>query len=536
MAKMSVSIARLVKYKQLIGIAVAGIILSIIFVPFQTANAFTVDLDLPNVDDLDEVPTSAVGSTFEVTIDVEAGERIALDSVEIILDNDQDSVRRAIFDSDGQRISGDSTLARGNIDIEVDGTSSNGYGYGYGFGTVSDGTTFNAPYEYTFTYANGFISGNTGSSTNPSIFVNGLVGPGTITISGKLNTALMEAGVPHTLDILINTGTGINPDHLVAPQLTFTTLGNSSVNSEDVSTGDDVETDVDVDGDNVKVKFSKVNGAGKLIVHKLGVVDLEDEYGDIFTSTSGGKGKFAFGSSTGTTLGDVLDIDTSSITLEDDGTYTITIPYDEDDLPSGLSESDVRLFHYDEDADEWEDITTDIDTTANTVTGETDSLSPVAAGYDDDDVSGGGDDDDDDTGRARTGGGQKVYFGILPDSFLAQNPLLRFQVNSHGVFDANGERLTSFRSGQQVMLAGSFENKQGQPQDYAFIVQVIDENGITRDIGWLTGSLEPLETFEGSRSWTADDAGNYTVRILIWNGLDMPVPLTGPTQDTIRVT
>ncbi|WP_415280918.1 hypothetical protein [Candidatus Nitrososphaera sp. FF02] len=514
----------------MIGITIAGIILSVIFVPFQTANAFTVDLDLPNVDDLDEVPTSAVGATFEVTIDVEAGELISIESIEIILDNDEDTVKRAIFDEDGQRTSGSSTLTRGNIDIETTGSSATGYGYGYGF--VSDGTTFVPNYSYSFTYSNAFISGNNVDSDNPiGNSVTGIVGPGTITISGKLNTALMEDGVPHTLDVLVNTGTGVNPDHLVAPQLTFTTVGNSSVNSEDVNTGDDVETEVDADGDDVKVKFSKVNGAGKLIVHKLGVVDLEDEYGDIFTSTSGGRGAFAFGGSDGTTLGDVYDIDASSITIEPGGTYTITIPYDEDALPDGLSESDVKIFHYDEDADEWEDITTDVDTVANTVTGETDSLSPIAAGYDDDDVSGGGD-----ISRARAGSGQTVYVGVIPESILGDNPLLRFQVNSHGVFDANGERLTSIRPGQQAMLVGSFENKQGQPQDYAVIFQVIDEDGITRDIGWLTGSLESLETFEGSRSWTPDDAGNYTVRILIWNSIEAPVPLTAPSEDSLRVT
>jgi hypothetical protein len=303
------------------------------------------------------------------------------------------------------------------------------------------------------------------------------------------------------------------------------------VNSEDVDEGDDVETDVEADGDTVTVKFSKVNGAGKLIVHKLGVVDLEDEYGDIFTSTSGGKGVFAVGSGEGTTLGDVFDIDASSITIEDDGTYTITIPYDEDDLPSDLSESDVKLFHYDEDAAEWEDITTDVDTAANTVTGETDSLSPVAAGYDSDDASGGGG-----GGGGEGGGSGTVYLGVLPEKFLKEHPLLRFQITDNALVNSDGDRLTIVRSGEQVMIVGTFKNNQGQPQGYAFIVQVVDEDGITRDLGWITGELDSQETFEGSRSWLASDSGDYTINIFIWNDVDVPTPLTETATRQFSVT
>jgi hypothetical protein len=526
------------KYKQIIGIAIAAVILSVIFVPFQTADAFTVELDLPNVDDLNEVPTSAVGATFEVTIDVEAGELISVESIELILDNGEDSVKRAIFDSDGQRTSGDSTLTRGNIDIETTGTSNTGYGYGYGF--VSDGTTFVPNYEYSFTYSNAFISGNNiGSSNAVGDQVTGIVGPGTITISGKLNTALMEDGVPHTLDVLVNTGTGVNPDHLVAPQLTFTTVGNSSVQNTNVSTGNNVESTPTITGfppGQFKIKFSQVLTAGDLIIQKSTASSIRQSILDalginIFSSLSGGNGKFSFGTSSGTTIGDVLDIDASSIEINPGGTYTLTVPYDEDELPNGLAEEDLKLFHFDEDTEEWEDITTDVDTDANTVIGETDSLSPVAVGFDDDDVSADGGGGGGGGNRGGGGGSSVIVNQMFQPSYFIDHPLAKVQVQEATIVTSAGNNVLSGNPGQQLSLMAGFKNYQTVDQDYAIIFQVIDEDGFTSDIGWVTGTLAPGEDTEASRSWTVGAEGNYTVKIFVWNGVsDLPTPLSEVTQ------
>jgi 5-hydroxyisourate hydrolase-like protein (transthyretin family) len=72
-----------------------------------------------------------------------------------------------------------------------------------------------------------------------------------------------------------------------------------------------------------------------------------------------------------TILGNVLDISTNALF---DGTIEITMPYDEATLRG--PEADVKLYHYVDGA--WVDITVSVDTTANTVTGRTTSLSPIA--------------------------------------------------------------------------------------------------------------------------------------------------------------
>lgn len=203
---------------------VAAVILGAVFVPFQKASAFTVDLALVNANP-SSVPISAVGSQFLVTVNVSPGELISVSSIELTLDNGKPDMKHTVFDSNGHKTSGDPNLTRGNLRITIPSPSTSGYGYGYGY--ASAGTTFSPPYSYSFSAENASIAGNTYGYTyavpNANL-VNGFVGPGKILIEGKLNTALMSAGT-HTLDVLIHTGAGGNGvDKLVAPQLVFTTI------------------------------------------------------------------------------------------------------------------------------------------------------------------------------------------------------------------------------------------------------------------------------------------------------------------------
>lgn len=200
----------------------AAVILAAIFVPFQKAEAFTAELDLPD-DDPDNVPQSTEGSTFLVTIDIAPGELISLNQIELILDNGTPQVKRAIFDADGDHISGAPDLTIG--DLEVDIPTATLSGYGYGFGTVSNGTSFAPPYSYSFSSSQDFLSSNSygySYAVPNANLINGFVGPATITIEGKLNTADMSLG-SHTLDVLVHTGSGGNGvDEIVPPQLAFT--------------------------------------------------------------------------------------------------------------------------------------------------------------------------------------------------------------------------------------------------------------------------------------------------------------------------
>ena len=75
-----------------------------------------------------------------------------------------------------------------------------------------------------------------------------------------------------------------------------------------------------------------------------------------------------------TSVSTVVEINT---TTEHTGEILIVIPYDETLLPSGLSESEIRLLRFASGA--WVDVTSSIDTSANTVTGSVPGFSQFMA-------------------------------------------------------------------------------------------------------------------------------------------------------------
>jgi hypothetical protein len=90
--------------------------------------------------------------------------------------------------------------------------------------------------------------------------------------------------------------------------------------------------------------------------------------------------------------------------------------------------------------------------------------------------------------------------------------------------------------GQQLSITGEFANYQQVSQDYAFIVQVTDEEGFVTDISWQQGTLSGGSGTEVSTLWTPRAEGEYTVNIFVWDGIsEAPVPLSEVTGRNIEV-
>lgn len=531
---MNSKLVKLTQYRQIMGIAVASIILTVIFVPLQSAEAYTSDLTLPNAS-TSAVPTSAVGSTFLVTITPAPGELIHVGTIQLILDNGTPNVKSAIFASNGHRIDGSPTLARGNLDITIPTPTIQGYGYGYGFGYSAAGATFSSNTYSLVSPGDQFLAGNTVGYANPvGNFVTGLVGDGTkqIVIEGKLNTAVMSVG-SHTLDVLVDTGAGGNGiDTIVTPQLSFTTVGNSAVGSLTITSGSNITAEDFVPGvplGKFKVKFNSV-GNGAISGQKGKPADIQTLIGQtIFSSTSTNTATFSIGSATGTTAGDVFEIDTSGLTSIG-GVIEITVPYDETLLPSGFSEGNLRLFHWTGTA--WEDITTGIDTVNNIITGQTVSLSPVVAGFY------GGTTTTTSTTTGGGGGGSSVVVNqTFQPEFFVSNPLKKIQLQESKFTNAAGQTVFGGKVGEQISISANFRNYQQVAQPYAIIIQVVDKDGFTTDLSWITGTADVGGAANTSRSLTLGAAGDYTVKVFVWNGVSAaPTPLSEVTSKTFTVT
>lgn len=232
---MSYRIASLAKYKKIIGVIVAAGLLTAIFVPFQGASAFTVNIDIPS-----SITQSVSGTEFSISIEVAPAELVSMDTVTLELDGASESSSQFVFDVEGDTAvltSGDETIMS---DLTISTSDGSGYGYGYGYGLVSS----NSGFDYSYSY--GFIGNNPyGYSYSYGLtdFVNGFVGPATITLSGVLKTAQLSVG-DHTIQAFVDTGAANVNQILVSPIVSFTinasgeVFATLNVFSKDADTGD----------------------------------------------------------------------------------------------------------------------------------------------------------------------------------------------------------------------------------------------------------------------------------------------------------
>lgn len=89
---------------------------------------------------------------------------------------------------------------------------------------------------------------------------------------------------------------------------------------------------------------------------------------------------------------------------------------------------------------------------------------------------------------------------------------------------------------KQVQIAADLTSGLNRDQPFAYIVQVLDQNGVVIQLSWLTGTLTAGQSLSPSQSWTPAAPGNYTAQIFVWSGIDNPNALSPPLTMKISVT
>ena len=89
---------------------------------------------------------------------------------------------------------------------------------------------------------------------------------------------------------------------------------------------------------------------------------------------------------------------------------------------------------------------------------------------------------------------------------------------------------------KQVQIVADVTNGLDRDQPFAYIVQVLDSNGVVIQLSWLSGTLTTGQTLNPSQSWTPTAPGNYTAQIFVWSGISNPDALSAPLAMKISVT
>ena len=114
-------------------------------------------------------------------------------------------------------------------------------------------------------------------------------------------------------------------------------------------------------------------------------------------------------------------------------------------------------------------------------------------------------------------------------------PLERAPIVSCSVVDAFGNTLSSVSVDQQVQITCDLANGQDREQQFAYLVQIQDGNGVTVQLAWITGALAPGQSFSPAQSWIPDAAGSYDATAFVWESVDNPTALSPPVTTPITV-
>ena len=114
-------------------------------------------------------------------------------------------------------------------------------------------------------------------------------------------------------------------------------------------------------------------------------------------------------------------------------------------------------------------------------------------------------------------------------------PLERAPATNLRINDSFGSSIDAVSVDQQVQIVADLSNGQDRDQDFAYLIQIQDSDGVTVSLSWIAGSLSPGQSFSPSASWTPTSVGTYTVTAFVWESIDNPTALSPPLTTDVSV-
>ncbi len=88
---------------------------------------------------------------------------------------------------------------------------------------------------------------------------------------------------------------------------------------------------------------------------------------------------------------------------------------------------------------------------------------------------------------------------------------------------------------EQIMIMADISNNQDIPQNFAYLTQVKNDQGIVISLSWLTGSLSPRQSFSPAQSWTPTEHGTFHIQVFVWESIENPEALSPPLSMIVNV-
>ena len=114
-------------------------------------------------------------------------------------------------------------------------------------------------------------------------------------------------------------------------------------------------------------------------------------------------------------------------------------------------------------------------------------------------------------------------------------PLERAPATNLRIIDSFGGSIDAVSVDQQVQITADLVSGQDRDQDFAYLIQIQNSEGVTVSLSWIAGALVPGQSFSPSASWTPTDVGTYDVTAFVWESIDNPTALSPPLSIDVSV-
>ena len=127
---------------------------------------------------------------------------------------------------------------------------------------------------------------------------------------------------------------------------------------------------------------------------------------------------------------------------------------------------------------------------------------------------------------------------FLPlENVFALEGTQRAELSNPRLVNAFGESLShNINTNQQVQIYADVINKQSTPQNFVYLVQIKNEDGIVFSLTWISATLNPQQVLSPAISWSTNNPGTYTAEIYVWDSITNASALTSSIELKIIVS
>lgn len=99
---------------------------------------------------------------------------------------------------------------------------------------------------------------------------------------------------------------------------------------------------------------------------------------------------------------------------------------------------------------------------------------------------------------------------------LSSDDVKSIRLDDVDVVNSFGQNLDEIKSDQSLQIAANITNPNEHEQTFAYVVEITDiENNLAQPAQWVTGTLNPSQTFNVSLSWIPEETGEYKATISV---------------------